>query len=65
MCHYPILEWNRCHHGSWMLHGHCHGNLGPSEFKRLDVGVDCHNMELLSLDDISTIMKDKQVWKHH
>jgi len=26
--HYPILEWNKKHHGnSFMIHGHCHMNL--------------------------------------
>lgn len=27
LCHYPIATWNKCHHDSWMLHGHCHGKL--------------------------------------
>jgi calcineurin-like phosphoesterase family protein len=43
MCHYPMLTWNKAHHGSWMLHGHSHGNLKANkEFtaKRMDVGVD-------------------------
>ena len=25
--HYPILEWNKKHRGSWLVHGHCHMNL--------------------------------------
>lgn len=27
ICHYPLRTWNKWHHGSWMLHGHCHGKL--------------------------------------
>lgn len=41
MCHYPMLQWNKAHHGSWMLHGHCHGSLKyPFPARILDVGVD-------------------------
>lgn len=42
MQHYPILEWNRCHRGAFMLHGHCHGSRDADNLqcRRTDVGVD-------------------------
>lgn len=42
--HYPILSWNGRHHGSWNIHGHCHGGVDElnksSMERRLDVGFD-------------------------
>lgn len=39
--HYPIISHHRHHHGSVMLHGHCHGSLNEGvPGKILDVGVD-------------------------
>lgn len=29
--HYPIYSWNKKHHGHYMVHGHCHGNLHHGE----------------------------------
>lgn len=71
MSHYPMLTWDGSGRGSWMLHGHCHGNL-REEFvgsdgvqyrlppaKRLDVGVDCHNFTPLNYWEIKGLMADR------
>jgi calcineurin-like phosphoesterase family protein len=74
LSHYPILEWNRAHKGSWHLHGHAHGALLESqkEFKRfyyshkvLDVG--CLNIDYapLSYTKIKKIMEKRELWKRH
>ena len=56
LCHFPILSWDGMAHGSWMLHGHCHGSLADSGALRLDVGVDAHNMQPISLEEVQTYM---------
>lgn len=39
--HYAIEEWNQCHRGSLMFHGHSHGSLNENQMKnRIDVGID-------------------------
>lgn len=71
MSHYPMVTWHGSGRGSWMLHGHCHGNL-QEEFvgsdgiqyrlppaKRLDVGVDVHNFKPLTYAQIKAIMATK------
>jgi len=69
LCHYPLLTWNRAHHGSFMLHGHCHGNVNHLNEKtaRLDVGVDVHNYFPVSIEQVIKIMEKKQyeVIDHH
>ncbi len=41
--HYPMYSWYNSHRGSYMLHGHCHGNLltktNPIKHS-VDVGID-------------------------
>lgn len=68
MCHYPFLTWNKSHHGSWDLHGHCHGTLKPrscpfcqkteeSTARRMDVGVDCWNFYPISFEEVRQQME--------
>lgn len=57
--HFPILVWDRAHHGSWMLHGHSHGNLkiNPAA-KRLDCSVECWGYAPASYFDIKEAIKN-------
>lgn len=68
MCHYPFLTWNKSHHGSWNIHGHCHGSLKAPPTKRMDVGVDTNpNYAPYSYQEVKEFM-DSQTYKavdHH
>jgi len=60
MFHNPILEWNKYWYGAWHLCGHVHGNRRhpPGELA-CDVGVDCHNYEPVSFEDLQVIMRER------
>lgn len=60
LCHYALRTWNKSHRGTWSLYGHSHGSL-PDDPNLLsfDVGVDCHNFQPLSFDDVRKIMSRK------
>lgn len=61
LCHYPLLSWRGMYRESWMLHGHCHGNLKDDPYaRRIDVGVDCFNYFPVSFDQIKEIMSKKK-----
>lgn len=66
MFHYPQLEWNSCHWGTWMLHGHLHGK--PTElqkkYKTIDVGIDATGKTLISFEEVQKIMETKINLKH-
>lgn len=55
LMHFPILSWNGMAHGSWHLHGHCHGNMANKGL-RMDVGVDTNNLKPYSYEDIKNYM---------
>lgn len=64
MSHYPILSWNKAHHGSYHLHGHCHGSLmrtNPDYYKRkvMDVGCNVIDYTPMSYAGIKSVMGSK------
>ena len=58
LCHFPILSWEQMHHGSWHLHGHCHGNIQErnKNICRMDVGVDTNNLYPYEYEEIKNRM---------
>lgn len=56
--HYAMRVWSRSHNGSWMLYGHSHGEL-PEVGLSFDIGVDSHNFEPWSLEEIAEKMATK------
>jgi calcineurin-like phosphoesterase family protein len=67
LCHFPFLSWDGMAHGSWHLHGHCHGSLPYTGGRILDVGVDPNDWYPLSLNDVQQIMIKRQFKRvdHH
>lgn len=60
MMHYPLASWNKHHYGSWMLHGHCHGNLEPIG-KSLDVGVDPNDFYPVDYHMVEAYMAQREI----
>jgi calcineurin-like phosphoesterase family protein len=66
MMHYPILSWDKAHHGDWHLHGHCHQSLvtqNPEYYKRkvLDMGCNGWDYRPVSYNEIKSIMTAKEI----
>ena len=66
LCHYPILSWNKSHHGSWHVHGHCHQSLTKNKemswyYKRkvIDAGVNGLEYTPISYKELKKIMNSK------
>jgi calcineurin-like phosphoesterase family protein len=72
MMHYPILSWDKAHHGDWHLHGHCHQSLvtqNPEYYKRKVLDMGCNGWEYrpVSYNEIKAIMAAKEIDRvdHH
>jgi calcineurin-like phosphoesterase family protein len=67
MCHYAMKVWNKSHHGSLHLFGHSHGSMPDDGSRSLDVGMDCHGMRPISLDDVIRKIgrRELKVLDHH
>lgn len=68
LCHFPMLSWNKAHHGAIHLFGHEHGNFACYENnQQLDVGVDCWDFYPASYEQIKNKLKTLplRVINHH
>ena len=63
--HYPIASWHDMNQGVIHLHGHVHlpPHLRVADGKAMDVGVDGNGLEPISLDEVLSIMKDREIKK--
>ena len=65
LSHYPLMTWNKREEGVPNIHGHLHGGLSggrdggpnpdanlPLYWNQVDVGVDCWQYNLVSLEDL-------------
>ena len=61
LSHCPYETWFSSCHGSWNLHGHCHGRLPEKpEYLRFDVGVDVWGYYPIPWDVIEQKMAEKE-----
>lgn len=70
--HYPIYVWNKCHHGSYMIHGHSHMSLSEDDYHKtrriFDVGCNGSNyrpISYLELIEIGEKIDYRIIEKHH
>jgi calcineurin-like phosphoesterase family protein len=63
--HYPIASWHDMNQGVIHLHGHVHlpSHLRVAEGKAMDVGVDGNGLEPISLNEVLSIMKNREIKK--
>lgn len=68
MHHFPWQVWNKSHHGSLHIHGHCHGSLDQSNAgRRADVGFDTtditgkHENRIFSLVEVVDALSKKDI----
>lgn len=65
LSHYPHAEWNACHRGSLMLHGHLHGSpTGMEKYRIMDVGLDSTGKIVSDLDDVVRELLTHEIKTH-
>ena len=58
LCHYPIADWYKCRHGSWLFYGHIHGDRGDvyqfmkTREQALNAGACINNYTPASLNEL-------------
>lgn len=58
LCHYPMISWPKSHYGTWLLHGHSHGdNLPFRPGKMLNVCTELWDYRPISFDEVAEAMK--------
>ena len=59
--HNACRTWTNSHRGSYMCHGHSHGQLSDVGGKTVDVGVDCHNFKPISVYEVDAYMYHRPI----
>lgn len=68
--HYRIMGHNKCHYGSWHLHGHHHSKLPPYG-KSVDVGIDSQWIlpeipyRPFHYEEIKAVLDQQPILEHH
>lgn len=66
MYHYPITSWDRCGHGSVLLHGHTHSaKTGLEHLRARNVGYDATGKVVSKLHDVIADALTSTVQSHH
>ena len=63
MFHFPMLQWDKMHYGSYHLFGHVHGSPVGNSGRSMDVGWDVAG-KLFSWEDVNNKLKDLPVLPH-
>ena len=68
LSHYPILSWNKGHHGAWHLHGHCHQSMTKNPdmnwfYKRRVIDAGCNGLDYtpISYSKLKSVMMSKTI----
>lgn len=59
LCHYPMMEWDGCFHGSYLVYGHIHNATGQNFWPlivgndhMLNAGVDINGFYPVTFDEL-------------